>query len=246
MAKPKLICTLDGRVLGEHLLDKDKLTIGRRQNNDIVIDNLSVSGLHAVIVMIGKDAFLEDANSTNGTFVNLKPVRKHLLEEGDIIEIGRHQFKFVSNRNSASKETDIAKSAGSVPLDKVPNTQPPSLKDVIQQTKMASKQDKAIPFSDTAPMPLDTPPLPLAKLRFVNGANEGKTSTLSKTLTTLGKHGEQVIVITRRTQGYFLSQIEGTSPPHVNDQPIRVRSYRLEHQDMLEVAGVKMEFLYST
>jgi pSer/pThr/pTyr-binding forkhead associated (FHA) protein len=248
MAKSKLICTLDNRVLGEHLLDKERITIGRRQNNDIVIDNLSVSGLHATIVTIGKDAFLEDANSTNGTLVNLKPVRKHLLNEDDVIEIGRHQFRYIKGSNHANSNKTPTKpaadEAGSTALGKTPNTKPPSLQSIIQQSRNMPLND-AQQLSETAPTAIKVASIPLAKLLFLSGTNHGKTISLSKTLTTLGKKGGQVVVITKRANGYFLSLVEGEVPPTLNDSPFHARSYQLKHNDTIEVSGVKMEFLNS-
>jgi len=238
MAKSKLICSLDNRVIGEHLLDKERINIGRRQNNDIVIDNLSVSGLHAFIVTIGKESFLEDANSTNGTLVNLKPIRKHLLEQDDVIEIGRHQFKFIKGN---SKVTKSQEETSATPLDKTPNTKPPSLKTLIQQSRNAAHENEQL--SETTPTPIAAIKTPIAKLIFLSGANNGKTLTLNKTLTTFGKQGGQVVVVTKRANGYFLSQVEGDTTPSINGHAMRPRSYALQNHDILEISGVKMEFL---
>ncbi len=89
----KLIFSLDGAFLGEFPLDKDKITVGRRATNDIHIDNLAVSGEHATIVTIGNDSFLEDLGSTNGTLVNGKTIKKHVLQHADVIEFGKYQLK---------------------------------------------------------------------------------------------------------------------------------------------------------
>ena len=76
----KLILSLDGSVIKEVPLDKERLTIGRRPHNDLQIDNLAVSGEHALIVTILNDSFLEDLGSTNGTLVNGVPIKKHILQ----------------------------------------------------------------------------------------------------------------------------------------------------------------------
>ena len=94
---PKLIVTIDGVVIKEAQLTKDRSTVGRRPYNDIVIDNLAVSGEHAVIQMVGEEAVLEDLGSTNGTFVNGRAVRKHTLASGDVIEIGRCAVRYLAN-----------------------------------------------------------------------------------------------------------------------------------------------------
>ena len=242
----KLVCTLDDRVINEYPLNKERISIGRRQNNDIVIDNLAVSGLHAVIVTIGKDSFLEDANSTNGTFVNLKPVRKHVLNHDDVIEIGRHHFKYIKEHSSTvASVAAVAKEehAASTPLEKSPHTQPPSLKSLIQMSRPMKSEEEML--SETTPVEIPATPLPIGKLHILNGSNSGKTLTLNKTLTTLGKPGAQVIVITKRANGYFLSQVEGDEQPNINGNPLHTLSYGLKNKDMLEISGIKMEFTFA-
>src|SRR5215472_7763833 len=94
----KLILTLDGQELAQYELEKERYTIGRLADNDIHIDNMAVSGHHALIINILKDSFLEDLNSTNGTYVNGKLIKKHALQEGDVITIGRHALKYASGK----------------------------------------------------------------------------------------------------------------------------------------------------
>ena len=92
---PKLILSMDGLVLKEVILKKERTTIGRKPDNDIQIDNLAISGHHAVIVCILNDAFLEDLNSTNGTYVNSQQIKKHVLKNHDVIELGKYRLKFL-------------------------------------------------------------------------------------------------------------------------------------------------------
>src|SRR4249920_732997 len=91
----KLIMSLDNAVIREVPLDKERFTIGRKAHNDIQIDNLAVSGEHACIVTILNDSFLEDLGSTNGTLVNGNPIKKHILQNNDVIEIGKYKMKYV-------------------------------------------------------------------------------------------------------------------------------------------------------
>ena len=91
----KLILSMDGLVLKEIALTKERTTIGRKPHNDIQIDNLAVSGEHAVIVTILNDSFMEDLGSTNGTLVNGNPVKKHFLQNNDVIELGKYKLKFI-------------------------------------------------------------------------------------------------------------------------------------------------------
>src|SRR5258707_5684022 len=92
----KLILSMDGLVVKEIAVTKERTTIGRKPHNDIQIDNLAVSGEHAVIVTILQDSFLEDLGSTNGTVVNGQPIKKHFLQNSDIIELGKYKLKYVN------------------------------------------------------------------------------------------------------------------------------------------------------
>lgn len=95
---PKMIVSIDGVVIKEVQLTKDRTTLGRRPYNDVVIDNLAVSGEHAVLQMMGADVHIEDLNSTNGTYINGKAVKKQLLRHNDTIEIGKHKIKFLNEQ----------------------------------------------------------------------------------------------------------------------------------------------------
>ena len=102
----KLILTLDGVVLKEYALTKERTTIGRKAHNDVQIDNLAVSGEHAAIVTILNDSFLEDLGSTNGTLVNGQPIKKHFLQNGDVVEIGKYKVKYVNEQTSTTTAAD--------------------------------------------------------------------------------------------------------------------------------------------
>lgn len=102
----KLFFLLDGNSMGEFALDKERITIGRRPSNQIHIDNLAVSGEHAVIVTIGNDSFLEDLNSTNGTMVNGEAIKKHVLQHDDVIEFGKYQLRYVNEKQTGTNHND--------------------------------------------------------------------------------------------------------------------------------------------
>lgn len=110
---PKMIVSIDGVVIKEVQLTKDRTTLGRRPYNDVVIDNLAVSGEHAVLQMSGSDVFLEDLNSTNGTYVNGKAIKKQQLQGGDTIEIGKYKIKFVHEGGESYEKTMVI-NAGAV------------------------------------------------------------------------------------------------------------------------------------
>ena len=105
----KLVLSMDGLVLKEIPLTKERTTIGRKPHNDIQIDNLAISGDHAAIVTILKDSFLEDLNSTNGTYVNGQPIKKHVLQTSDVIELGKYRLKFLNEPVTKDAATDYEK-----------------------------------------------------------------------------------------------------------------------------------------
>src|SRR5512137_896647 len=100
----RLVLSLDGQVLAEYNMSKERYTIGRLPDNDIRIDNAAVSGHHALIINILNDSFLEDLNSTNGTYVNGKIIKKHALQHGDVITVGHHALRFVDSETEESQD----------------------------------------------------------------------------------------------------------------------------------------------
>lgn len=238
----KLIFSLDGAFLGEYALDKDRMTIGRRPGNDIHIDNLAVSGEHAMIVTIGNDSFLEDLGSTNGTLVNGKPIKKHVLQHGDLVEFGKYQLKYVN-------EAGIAKPAApQEDFEKTMIIRPSAMKAAAEEAQKMQSTVSQPAVVTTAPPPVAPQPAapastePVGRIQVLTGPSTGKELVLNKALTTLGKPGVQVAVITKRPQGYFITHVEGQQHPVVNGQSVGAQAHGLNDHDVIELAGVKMEF----
>ncbi len=250
----KLILSMDGLVLKEIALTKERTTIGRKPHNDIQIDNLAVSGEHAVIVTILQDSFLEDLGSTNGTVVNGQPIKKHFLQNNDIIELGKYKLKYVNEA--------VAGQAKAADFEKTMVLRPGSVKSAAPTPAPAAAAPVAAAagaknFSDTVAGQSATaapvvPPKPAAALQknaalqLLSGANAGKELDLTKPLTTLGKPGVQVAVITRRPQGFYITHVEGASFPVVNGKTLDAQAHSLNDHDVIELAGVKMEFFLKT
>ena len=214
----KIIVSLDGKVLKEVELSKERTLIGRRPHNDVVIDNLAVSGEHAVIVTTGSDAVIEDLNSTNGTLVNGQPVKKHFLQNNDLIELAKYRIKFIAEARRPA-----------LAMDDDPAT--------MQPTGVV-KPGVARPPPATA-MPVETRQ---GILKVMNGANAGKQLALTKALTTLGRPGVQVAVIARRPEGYVLTHVEGATFPLVQGHPIRAEGRLMRDGEVIELSGTKMTF----
>jgi len=250
----KLILSMDGLVLKEINLAKERTTIGRKPHNDIQIDNLAVSGEHAVIVTILQDSFLEDLGSTNGTVVNGQSVKKHFLQNSDIIELGKYKLKYVNEAPAGvAKAADFEKTMVLRPGATRPAAAAPAQASAASAPAAAPASPAAKTPSDavvsqsmtsppvSAPRPA-TPAQKAAALQLLSGANAGKELDLTKPLTTLGKPGVQVAVITRRPQGFFITHVEGASFPVVNGKPLDAQAHALNDHDVIELAGVKMEF----
>ena len=121
---PKMIVSIDGVVIKEVQLTKDRTTLGRRPYNDIVIDNLAVSGEHAVLQMMGNEVYIEDLNSTNGTYINGKAIKKQLMQGGDTVDIGKYQIKFVADAPANYDKTMIMRAGSTAPAGPAPAPAP--------------------------------------------------------------------------------------------------------------------------
>jgi pSer/pThr/pTyr-binding forkhead associated (FHA) protein len=254
----KLILSMDGLVLKEIPLTKERTTIGRKPHNDIQIDNLAVSGEHAVIVTILQDSFLEDLGSTNGTVVNGQSVKKHFLQNNDVIELGKYKLKYVNEspagvakaadfektmvlRPGAVKPAAAAAPAPAPAAAHAPAPAPAPAPAVAKAGDTVQGPATTMPPVSAA-KPAGAAPMKAAALQLLSGANAGKEMDLTKPLTTLGKPGVQVAVITRRPQGFFITHVEGASFPVVNGKPLDAQAHALNDHDVIELAGVKMEF----
>ena len=244
----KLILSMDGLVLKEILLNKERMTIGRKANNDIQIDNLAISGEHAAVVTILNDSFLEDLNSTNGTLVNGQPAKKHFLKNGDVIELGKYKLKYVSEQVQQSESADFEKTMVLRPNTLKPAPAPSGAAPApMSSATQANYGDTQTAMRvDVAPAPAARPSPASAAIQLLNGANAGRELELTKTLTTLGKPGVQVAVIARRPHGYFITHVEGAQFPVLNGQVVDAQAHQLKDHDVIEIAGIKMEFFLKT
>lgn len=233
----KLILSFDGKPLKEYELDKELLTIGRRPGNDILIDNLAVSGTHAKILTILNDSFIEDLDSTNGTLINGERITKHALRNGEKVIIGKHALEYINEAEEAG-EGEFEKT---MIIRPDANAQPVSTETSKKLEKSIGKiaADLASAGAAGASGPGE------AYLELMSGANSGKRMKITKILTTLGKPGIQVAAITRRPLGFFLIVVDAGSyekRPLVNDQEVSSQAQPLKDNDVIEVAGVKMGF----
>ncbi|HVL45689.1 MAG TPA: FHA domain-containing protein [Acidovorax sp.] len=210
---PRMIVSIDGVVIKEVQLTKERTTLGRRPYNDIVIDNLAVSGEHAVLHMAGQDVEIEDLGSTNGTYVNAKAVKRQELRNGDTVEVGKYKIRFLQDAEGQNFEKTMIFKPGMVP------------------------------HAAAAARPVAAAPAPVsAVIRVLSGTAAGREVSLQKVVTTIGKPGVAVASITKRHQGFVLAHVEGPDMPLLNGAAIGASPVPLKHGDRLELAGTEMQF----
>jgi pSer/pThr/pTyr-binding forkhead associated (FHA) protein len=258
----RLILSLDGQTLAEYNMTKERYTVGRLPDNDIRIDNAAVSGHHSLLINILNDSFLEDLNSTNGTYVNGKLIKKHALQHGDVITVGHHQLRYVDDQAQQAPEDEFEKTMVITPDSRMEKQVAQAARAAEAAANAAAAQaprpppveapkPRPRPFAPTATQEVDegaAPTLPLAKLQVLSGTFAGRELELVKTLTTLGRPGVQVAAITRRAEGYYIVHVEsGKSEgyPLVNGMAIGAQARKLQDNDVIQLAGVKMGFFLS-
>ncbi len=219
----KLILTLDGAVIREYPIEKDSISIGRKHGNDIQLNDLTVSGRHALIVSMGEHVYVDDLGSTNGTLMNGARISKTLLKHGDVIQVGNYQFTYYDDSETEYEPTMFIQA-------EIEETQ------VIDTGKQAG--DKAIRGER------------LAGVKILNGPLAKKTLELRKPFNTIGFNGIKMAVISRATDHYTISALKSSKlrrasdTPMLNGKVISTDAIRLKEKDIIELAGTKMEFFY--
>jgi hypothetical protein len=229
-------------------MSKERYTIGRLPDNDIRIDNPAVSGHHALIINILNDSFLEDLNSTNGTYVNGKIIKKHAMQHGDVITVGHHSLRFIDGEaDEPADEFERTMVIGAADAAKL--RMPPAVHAAAPSAAAAPASQPAMAgkpaATGAAGQSFPNGVLPKAKLQVLSGQFAGRELELVKTLTTLGRPGVQIAAITRRADGYYIVHVESGREgdyPLVNGAAIGPQARRLHDNDVVQLAGVKMGF----
>lgn len=215
---PKITVMVDGVAIKEVELTKERTSIGRRPYNDVVIENLTVSGEHAALIMSGEQVMVEDMASTNGTFLAGKAIKKQLLRHGDTLEVGKYKIKFESDlaTDEFEKTMVFKPRAAPAPLPPLPMSPPPA--------------------SASAPELHGL-------IKVLSGAAAGREMALTKVVTTVGKPGVSVAAITQRRHGFLVHHVEGKDRLMLNGVPVGDEPVALKHGDQIELAGTQMQFL---
>lgn len=217
----KLILTLDGEVLNEYPIKKESLTIGRKHGNEIQLNDLTVSGRHALIIAQGKQTYIEDLGSTNGTLLNGNHIKSAVLKHGDIIQTGHHQFTFMCEGEARYEPTMFVK---------------------------AELDETQIVLPDWASREQSIKGHPLAGLRTLNGPLARTVMELRKPFSTIGFQGKKLALISRGLEGYNICAVPNsqgqltTSGPLLNGEPLGPAPQDLKASDIINIAGFEVEF----
>lgn len=229
---PKIIVKFNEAVIKDVPLDREQLTIGRKPDNDVVIDNPAVSGHHAKLSRVQAVYFLEDLGSTNGTFVNEKKIDKRQLKDGDRVTIGKHVLLY----------EDEVKGMAPPPAPAV-DTDKTMILDTQRQRELLKAEQT------TQPKPKER----FGVLQVLSGGTDKKEYQLTGRIVLIGSQDGATVkltgwfapkvaaMISRRPDGYNISLSEDGKKVLVNGTPIHGRA-DLKDGDLLEVAGVKMSF----
>jgi len=209
-----MVVSIDGVVIKEVTFTKERTTVGRRPYNDVVIDNLAVSGEHAVFLMNGDDVEVEDLGSTNGTYVNGKAIKRQPLRNGDTVELGKYKIRFLHEDPGHDYEKTMVFKPGMLP-----------------------------PLRPASSVPMPAPTILNAAVRVVTGPAAGREIALTKVVTTIGKPGVAVASITKRHHGFVLAHVEGVDFPLLNGAPVNADPVSLKSGDRIALASTEMEFV---
>jgi hypothetical protein len=222
----KLVVILNGAIVGNHFIDKGRISIGRRSGNDIYLDDPGVSKAHAVIQTVGNDHIYEDLGSTNGSTMNGSRITKHILQNGDVINLGAYQLKYANIKANPEMDFDRTMMIRSVDREIGASQQPAGSGAGSPSTARSSLRAS----------------FPLGGVKGIKGEFAGQKIELERPLKTFGTAGEQVAVISRRPPGYFITHVEGNKTARVNGQPISSEPMALQEGDVIEVGQEKLAF----
>jgi len=261
----KLVMHLEDGTTLDIPLDHERITLGRRADNDVCLPNLAVSGEHAAVVTILDDSFLEDLGSTNGTLVNGNAIVKHFLRDGDEIDVGRHKFVYCVDENEVvsslystrgmraaagdlGEQVQVAKavtrskrSGGRTQVSATAKGETGSARSRGPRSVQGAMRSDAV---DAAPSPPPPPPPPKPSVKVLAGPQAGRDIPLTKEQTSIGRAGVQVALISQTGDSFRLKAIEGERAPLVNGQPAIGEGVALSPGDVIEIAGSKLEFVY--
>lgn len=215
----KLTLSFKGRVLKIFPVQQGSMVIGSDPSSNIHIDSLAVEPKHARIETHGQDSILFDLDSEGGTFIQQDPISEHKLKDGDLIRVGKHTLTY---NYEEVPELDANESSTSI--------------------SVKPQAEASTPEPEPPQAPAGQDEHRQGWVQILNGQNLGKTLSLNRSMTNLGKPGVATAVITKRNEGYYISHLEGKVAPLVQDEPIGEHSVKLNDGDYIQIGNVKLQF----
>jgi len=214
-----IILTKDGVVLQKIPLSKERTSVGRRTYNDVVVEDPGISAEHAVFVTNQGDPYFEDLKSTNGSQINGRPVQKHVLQDRDVITLGRYAIEYRADANgmetiSPATQLSIAENLGDLHQSTMPVYDDPNFDGITR-----------------------------ARVQILNGHKAGQMITITETLTTIGRPDIHMAAMTRNEKGHCLMHIYGDVLPAINGKLTGPEMQVLKNGDLIDLAGTKLLFM---
>jgi len=249
-----IIGDASGTVVRERELDRERIRIGRKPENEVQLDDLAVSNEHALVTTIRNDSFIQDLGSMNGVRVNGRLIKHHHLQDGDEITIGVFTLRYahvpwvMPESSWVPPQTEALKQAT---IQAVAPNEGETLFKLDVSSELGITRDIAdtqvegqTPVDHPTTILGETRPLGAGFIRLVAGPGAGREAPLSRPVTTLGKPGLQTAVISRRSSGYFLTFVEGGSYPQINGVEVGATPHPLQNHDIIDLAGTRLEFFF--
>jgi pSer/pThr/pTyr-binding forkhead associated (FHA) protein len=223
----KLVLSRGGSVLYQCFIEKERIGVGRDAHNHVVVDDPSVGAEHAAIVPVGNDHVLEDLRTSGGTLVNGTRVDRHILQHGDVIELGSFFLRYLNPRLSST--IDLERTMLIAGLKGAGNA---AARESLSRdaTRIAAARSGRVRF-------------PHGVIKDAKGGHAGTVVELDRVVTLLGNRGDGLAVLTRRPQGYFITHVTGRRHPRVNGHFVGKEARQLQSGDVIEVADEKVEFI---
>jgi pSer/pThr/pTyr-binding forkhead associated (FHA) protein len=224
----KLVLSRGGAVLHQCFLDKDRVSVGREAHNHVVVDDPAVGAEHAEIIPVGNDHILQDLRSGGGTYVNGKHVDRHILQHGEVIELGSFYLRYLNPRVSSA--IDLERTMLIAGLRGIGNGTGNESGAPAAEARVPTARSSTVRF-------------PKGRIKGLEGMDAGRVVELDRVVTLLGDRRDLLAVLTRRPQGYFINHVTGRRHPRVNGQVIGKDARLLQSGDVIEVADEKVQFL---
>ena len=210
----KLTLSFKGKVLKIFPVLKGSMTLGSDASCAICIDTLAIQAQHAQIDTVNNESVIRDLGTEDGTFIGANKIEAmHQLKDGDVIRVGKHTLSYSFSEDiNNTGENNVVNESNAA---EQPSNEPVQIK-ALEKTQ--------------------------GWLQIMNGSNLGKTMSLNKSMTNLGKPGVSTAVITKRQDGYFISQLEGNHPLLIKNQELGDKSHQLIDGDTIQIGNIKMQF----